>query len=106
MAFILVRQATSLLQRTRLNVTIACQAWHAKNARHMLLGTCQTEDYSVGLLVIVLTRCVADVVDYVEPIMLIVGSRGLGNLKGILLGSTSHYLIQVRSASQVSSLLN
>lgn len=60
-----------------------------------------------------------DIVDYVEPTMLIVGSRGLGNLKGyvvvylylesffprcsermfccsILLGSTSHYLIQVR----------
>ncbi|KAK7690050.1 hypothetical protein QCA50_006695 [Cerrena zonata] len=72
MAYILVRQATSLLQRTRLHVTIACQAWHAKNARHMLL----------------------DIVDYIEPTMLIVGSRGLGNLKGILLGSTSHYLIQ------------
>jgi len=26
--------------------------------------------------------------------MLIVGSRGLGRLRGILLGSTSHYLIQ------------
>jgi len=26
--------------------------------------------------------------------MLIVGSRGLGQLKGILLGSTSHYLIE------------
>ncbi|KAI9058391.1 hypothetical protein FKP32DRAFT_1741814 [Trametes sanguinea] len=72
LAYILVRQATSLLQRTRLNVSIQCQAWHAKNSRHMIL----------------------DIVDYVEPVMLIVGSRGLGNLKGILLGSTSHYLIQ------------
>ncbi|KIN97697.1 hypothetical protein M404DRAFT_1005869 [Pisolithus tinctorius Marx 270] len=72
LAYILVRQATSLLQRTRLNVTVSCQAWHAKNARHMLL----------------------DVVDYNEPTMLIVGSRGLGQLRGILLGSTSHYLIQ------------
>ncbi|KAJ3814673.1 hypothetical protein EV368DRAFT_32078 [Lentinula lateritia] len=72
LAYILIRQATSLLQRTKLNVTIACQAWHAKNARHMLL----------------------DIVDHMEPTMLIVGSRGLGQLKGILLGSTSHYLIQ------------
>jgi nucleotide-binding universal stress UspA family protein len=72
MAYILVRQATALLQRTKLNVTVICQAWHAKNSRHMLL----------------------DVVDYVEPSMLVVGSRGLGQLKGILLGSTSHYLIQ------------
>ncbi|KAF8650141.1 hypothetical protein AX16_005376 [Volvariella volvacea WC 439] len=72
LAYILVRQATSLLQRTKLNVIVSCQAWHAKNARHMLL----------------------DIVDYVEPVMLIVGSRGLGQLKGILLGSTSHYLIE------------
>ncbi|KAH9854693.1 hypothetical protein C2E23DRAFT_817594 [Lenzites betulinus] len=72
LAYILVRQATGLLQRTQLNVSIQCQAWHAKNSRHMLL----------------------DIVDYYEPVMLIVGSRGLGNLKGILLGSTSHYLIQ------------
>ncbi|KAL0580126.1 hypothetical protein V5O48_001902 [Marasmius crinis-equi] len=72
LAYILVRQATGLLQRTKLNVTIHCQAWHAKNARHMIL----------------------DVVDHNEPVMLIVGSRGLGQLKNILLGSTSHYLIQ------------
>ncbi|KAA1469831.1 hypothetical protein DENSPDRAFT_835507 [Dentipellis sp. KUC8613] len=72
LAYILCRQVTSLLQRTRLNVTIICEAWHAKNARHMLL----------------------DIVDHIEPVMLIVGSRGLGQLKGILLGSTSHYLIQ------------
>ncbi|KAJ6619443.1 hypothetical protein B0H10DRAFT_1161286 [Mycena sp. CBHHK59/15] len=72
LAYILCRQATSLLQRTKLNVSVVCQAWHAKNARHMLL----------------------DIVDYHEPQMLIVGSRGLGQLKGILLGSTSHYLIE------------
>jgi len=72
LAYILVRQATSLLQRTRLNVVVSCQAWHAKNARHMLL----------------------DIVDYNEPTMLIVGSRGMSQLKGILLGSTSHYLIE------------
>ncbi|KII90944.1 hypothetical protein PLICRDRAFT_39525 [Plicaturopsis crispa FD-325 SS-3] len=72
LSYILVRQATSLLQRTRLNVKVICQAWHAKNSRHMLL----------------------DIIDYNEPQMLIVGSRGLGQLKGILLGSTSHYLIQ------------
>ncbi|KAF8895405.1 hypothetical protein BD779DRAFT_725427 [Infundibulicybe gibba] len=72
LAYILVRQATSLLQRTKLNVQVSCQAWHAKNSRHMLL----------------------DIVDYNEPTMLIVGSRGMGQLKGILLGSTSHYLIQ------------
>ncbi|KAK0464684.1 uncharacterized protein EV420DRAFT_1517614 [Desarmillaria tabescens] len=72
LAYILARQATGLLQRTKLNVTVRCQAWHAKNSRHMLL----------------------DIVDHFEPIMMIVGSRGVGQLKGILLGSTSNYLIQ------------
>ncbi|KAL5520162.1 hypothetical protein ACEPAG_1822 [Sanghuangporus baumii] len=72
LAYILVRQVIGLLQRTKLHVRVICQAWHAKNSRHMLL----------------------DIVDYYEPIMLIVGSRGLGQLKGILLGSTSHYLVQ------------
>ncbi|KAF8492700.1 hypothetical protein JB92DRAFT_2635830, partial [Gautieria morchelliformis] len=75
LAYLLVRQATSLLQRTALNVTVVCQAWHAKNSRHLLL----------------------DLIDFTEPTMLIVGSRGLGKIKGILLGSTSHYLIQKSS---------
>ncbi|KDN43333.1 hypothetical protein K437DRAFT_248535 [Tilletiaria anomala UBC 951] len=74
-ALILARQATALLQRTRLGVRISCQAIHAKNARHMLL----------------------DLIDFYEPNMVIVGSRGLGSLKGILLGRTSHYLVQKSS---------
>jgi hypothetical protein len=37
-ALLLVRQVTGLLQRTRLNITVTCQALHAKNARYMLLG--------------------------------------------------------------------
>ncbi|KAL5524656.1 hypothetical protein ACEPAF_9796 [Sanghuangporus sanghuang] len=72
LAYILLRQVMGLLQRTKLHARVICQAWHAKNSRHMLL----------------------DIVDYYEPVMLIVGSRGLGQLKGILLGSTSHYLVQ------------
>ncbi|ORX37190.1 hypothetical protein BD324DRAFT_625124 [Kockovaella imperatae] len=72
---VLVREVTSLLQRTHLNITVTCQFLHAKNARHMLL----------------------DLIDFLEPSMAIVGSRGLGKLKGILLGSTSHYLVQKSS---------
>jgi len=75
LASLLVRQATSLLQRTKLNITVTCQALHAKNARRLFL----------------------DVIDLVEPTMVIVGSRGLNRVKGILLGSTSHYLIQKSS---------
>ncbi|KAI9634783.1 uncharacterized protein MKK02DRAFT_34309 [Dioszegia hungarica] len=72
---LLTRQVTGLLQRTRLNITVTCQFLHAKNSRHMLL----------------------DLIDFLEPTMCIVGSRGLGKLKGILLGSTSHYLVQKSS---------
>lgn len=75
MVLVLARQATALLQRTKLAVKISCQAVHAKHSRHMLL----------------------DLIDFFEPTMVIVGSRGLGSLKGILLGSTSHYLLQKSS---------
>lgn len=76
MASVLARQAIHLLERTRLAVKISCQAIHAKNSRHMLL----------------------DLIDFYAPTMVIVGSRGLGSLRGILLGSTSHYLVQKSSA--------
>ncbi|KAH7104239.1 adenine nucleotide alpha hydrolases-like protein [Auriculariales sp. MPI-PUGE-AT-0066] len=69
------RQVVTTVQRTRLHVTVSCQAWHAKNPRHHIL----------------------DLIDLIEPVMLIVGSRGLSDLKGIILGSTSHYLIQKSS---------
>ncbi|KAI6022243.1 hypothetical protein BKA83DRAFT_4493527 [Pisolithus microcarpus] len=63
----------SLLQPTQLNMMVSHHAWHTKNTCHMLL----------------------DVVDYDELTMLIVRLRGLGQLRGILLGLTLHYLIQV-----------
>ncbi|KAJ8588745.1 hypothetical protein M405DRAFT_819230, partial [Rhizopogon salebrosus TDB-379] len=72
LAYILVRQVISLLQRTRLNVTVSCQASA-----------------------------------YNEPTMLIIGSRVLAKSRGdILLGSTSHYLIQVSVSicSEVTTL--
>lgn len=75
LAYLLSRQATALLQRTKLHVTVKCQAIHSKNSRHTLL----------------------DLIDAIQPVMVIVGSRGIGKLKGILLGSTSHYLIQKSS---------
>lgn len=39
-----------------------------------------------------------DLIDYFAPTLVIIGSRGLSRLKGIILGSTSHYLIQKSSA--------
>jgi len=72
---ILAKQAAALLVRTRLNLNITCQAIHAKNARHMIV----------------------DMIDFVEPTMVIVGSRGTTKIKGMLLGSVSHYLVQKSS---------
>ncbi|EJD55073.1 adenine nucleotide alpha hydrolases-like protein [Auricularia subglabra TFB-10046 SS5] len=74
-AYLLTRQVIPMLQRTKLHVTVICQSWHAKNMRHHIL----------------------DLVDIIDPVMLIVGSRGMGEIKGILLGSTSHYLVQKSS---------
>ncbi|GAA6005033.1 hypothetical protein JCM10207_008484 [Rhodosporidiobolus poonsookiae] len=72
----LSRQATQLLERTRLNVRVVCQAIHAKVPRHMLV----------------------DMIDFFEPTLVLVGSRGLTKLKGMLLGSVSNYLIQKSSS--------
>ncbi|TIA85900.1 hypothetical protein E3P99_03849 [Wallemia hederae] len=71
----LAKQAVSILQRTKLHAIITCQAVHAKNSRHMLI----------------------DMIDFIEPTLAIVGSRGRSDLTGILLGSTSHYLVQKSS---------
>lgn len=62
----LARQATGLLERTRLNVRVVCQAIHAKVPRHMLV----------------------DMIDYLEPTLVLVGSRGLTKLKGCVVLST------------------
>ncbi|BGP54744.1 hypothetical protein JCM8202v2_002331 [Rhodotorula sphaerocarpa] len=75
-ALALARQTTTLLERTRLNVRVYCQAIHAKVPRHMLI----------------------DMIDYLEPTLVLVGSRGLTKLKGMLLGSTSNYLVQKSSS--------
>ncbi|KAJ8594350.1 hypothetical protein M405DRAFT_809242, partial [Rhizopogon salebrosus TDB-379] len=71
LAYILVCQVILLLQCTRLNVTVSCQASA-----------------------------------YNEPTMLTMGSRILGQIKGILLGSISHYLTQVSVSicSEVTTL--
>lgn len=72
MAVILARRALAVLQRTRLSVKVVCQALHARHSRHFLL----------------------EMVDFYEPTMCVVGSRGLNSLKGVLLGSFSNYCVQ------------
>ncbi|MBW0534950.1 hypothetical protein O181_074665 [Austropuccinia psidii MF-1] len=74
-ATLLVKEAPALLERTGLNVKVACQVIHARNTKHMLV----------------------DCIDFLEPNLVVVGSRGLTSLKWNLMGSVSHYLVQKSS---------
>lgn len=108
MALVLARQATALLQRTRLGVKISCQALHSKNARHMLLDVSSSMMFrrsrlfpssrnSLSIFASLSAFSTSQMIDFFAPTLVIVGSRGLSALKGILLGSTSHYLVQKSS---------
>lgn len=46
-----------------------------------------------------------DLIDYIQPTLVIIGSRGLGKLKGVILGSMSHYLIQKSSSPVMVGVL-
>ena len=47
-----------------------------------------------------------DLIDYIQPTLVIIGSRGLNRLKGVILGSMSHYLIQKSSSPVMVSQLD
>ncbi|KAK7206073.1 hypothetical protein BZA70DRAFT_275631 [Myxozyma melibiosi] len=60
-----------LLKKTRLQVECVVEVMHCKSPKHLI----------------------CDVIDYLSPTMVILGSRGRSALKGILLGSFSNYLV-------------
>ncbi|KAF2874320.1 hypothetical protein BDV95DRAFT_330527 [Massariosphaeria phaeospora] len=60
-----------LLRRTRLQVRIVVEVFHCKSPKHMI----------------------TEVIDFLEPTLVILGSRGRNALKGVLLGSFSNYLV-------------
>lgn len=104
---------------------VVCQAIHAKNSRHMLLDMVRALSLpplgrqpfllllSLFLILFSPLFCVTHTkIDYLEPTMVIVGTRGLSQVKGMLLGSVSNYLLQrssvpvmVRPSSFLSLLL-
>lgn len=67
----IIQHAQELVEQTRLKTKITAEVLHAADAKHMML----------------------DIIDYLEPTLVLVGSRGMTGLKGILLGSFSHYLV-------------
>ncbi|KAF5098901.1 hypothetical protein D0Z03_001120 [Geotrichum reessii] len=63
---------SKLLKKTRLQVQVIIEIIHCKSPKHLLTA----------------------VIDYVDPTMVILGSRGRSALKGVLLGSFSNYIVE------------
>lgn len=59
------------LRKTRLQVRVVVEVFHCKSPRHMI----------------------TEVIDFLSPTMVIIGSRGRSAVKGVLLGSFSNYLV-------------
>jgi nucleotide-binding universal stress UspA family protein len=60
-----------LLRKTRLQVRVVVEVFHCKSPRHMI----------------------TEVIDFLTPTLVIIGSRGQSAMKGVLLGSFSNYLV-------------
>lgn len=60
-----------LLRKTRLQVRVVVEVFHCKSPRHMI----------------------TELIDFLSPTLVIIGSRGRSAVKGVLLGSFSNYLV-------------
>lgn len=61
----------NLLRKTRLQVRVVIEVIHCKSPKHLI----------------------TEVIDFINPTMVILGSRGRSALKGVILGSFSNYLV-------------
>ncbi|TEA20311.1 Uncharacterized protein C8034_v000205 [Colletotrichum sidae] len=64
-------RVTRLLRKTRLQVRVIVEVLHCKNPKHLI----------------------TEIIDLVNPTLVILGSRGRSALKGVILGSFSNYLV-------------
>ncbi|KAI9841369.1 MAG: hypothetical protein M1837_000752 [Sclerophora amabilis] len=64
-------RCVKLLRKTRLQVRVVIEVIHCKSPKHLI----------------------TEVIDFIEPTLVILGSRGRSALKGVLLGSFSNYLV-------------
>ncbi|KAL6806646.1 hypothetical protein GGI42DRAFT_352443 [Trichoderma sp. SZMC 28013] len=67
----ITNKVARLLRKTRLQVRVIVEVLHCKNPRHL----------------------VTEVIDLVNPTLVVIGSRGRSALKGVILGSFSNYLV-------------
>ncbi|KAF5026125.1 hypothetical protein F66182_1773 [Fusarium sp. NRRL 66182] len=65
-----------LLRKTTLQVKVIVEVLHCKNPKHLI----------------------TEVIDLVNPTLVVIGSRGRSALKGVILGSFSNYLVTKSSA--------
>ncbi|KAF4635347.1 hypothetical protein G7Y89_g2751 [Cudoniella acicularis] len=64
-------RVSKLLRKTKLQVKVVIEVIHCKSPKHLI----------------------TEVIDYVSPTLVILGSRGRSALKGVILGSFSNYLV-------------
>ena len=64
-----------LLRKTKLQVQIVVEVIHCRSPKHLL----------------------TEAIDYLDPTLVVLGSRGRSSLKGVLLGSFSNYLVSKSS---------
>ncbi|KAJ6442072.1 universal stress protein [Purpureocillium lavendulum] len=67
----MTNRVVRLLRKTRLQVRVIVEVLHCKNPRHLI----------------------TEVIDLVNPTLVVIGSRGRSALKGVILGSFSNYLV-------------
>lgn len=67
----ITERVSKLLRKTKLQVRVVIEVIHCKSPKHLI----------------------CEVIDYFNPTMVILGSRGRSALKGVILGSFSNYLV-------------
>ncbi|RDW94599.1 hypothetical protein BP5796_00362 [Coleophoma crateriformis] len=68
---VITDRLSQLLRKTKLQVRVVIEVIHCKSPKHLIV----------------------EVIDYVNPTMVVLGSRGRSSLQGVMLGSFSNYLV-------------
>jgi nucleotide-binding universal stress UspA family protein len=79
-----------LLRKTKLQVRVIVDVVHCKSPRHTLI---ETVGFTLGTHGVAENYSNASQIDYLQPTLVVLGSRGRSALKGVLLGSFSNYLV-------------